>query len=84
MEGGEPAEQEVARSKFRPPVSINYIERPGIQSLITQKLLGESRAKRQPRCVLHGLGGVGKTQLATNWIEENENRYDMYKFPGEF
>lgn len=38
-----------------------------------QKLL--SGGMTQPRCVLHGIGGAGKTQLATNWIKRNESRF---------
>ena len=69
--------QEVVQAKVCPPVSRNYIERTGLQSLITQKLLPTSRGKRQPRCILHGLGGAGKTQLATNWIQEHKSRCEV-------
>ncbi|CCA76934.1 hypothetical protein PIIN_10917 [Serendipita indica DSM 11827] len=61
--------------KPRPPLSRSYIERKEIESLITKKLLPERRGKHQPRCILYGLGGAGKTQLATNWIQEHEAKF---------
>ena len=74
---GESTSLEVVQAKVCPLVARNYIERTGIQSLITQKLLPTSREKRQPRCILHGLGGAGKTQLATNWIQEHESKCEI-------
>ncbi|CAG7850806.1 SubName: Full=Related to kinesin light chain {ECO:0000313/EMBL:CCA74635.1} [Serendipita indica DSM 11827] len=72
---GESGSQEVARPKSLPPASISYIERPELQSLITQKLLPGGDVGRQPRCILYGLGGAGKTQLATRWIRKNKNKF---------
>ncbi|CCA76214.1 related to tetratricopeptide repeat domain protein-Neosartorya fischeri [Serendipita indica DSM 11827] len=66
--------------KPRPAVSRNYVDRPRIQSLITQKLLPAEPVRHQPRCILHGIGGAGKTQLATNWIRENESRFTRVIF----
>ncbi|CCA75798.1 hypothetical protein PIIN_09786, partial [Serendipita indica DSM 11827] len=71
---------EVIVPKPRPPVSRGYIERIHFQSLMTQKLLPDGPVKHQPRCILHGLGGAGKTQLATNWIQENESRFSRVIF----
>ena len=68
---------EVVRAKARPPVSRSYIERPEIQSLIARNLLPGDGAQHQPRCILHGLGGAGKTQLATHWIREHESRCEI-------
>ncbi|CAG7850854.1 SubName: Full=Related to tetratricopeptide repeat domain protein-Neosartorya fischeri {ECO:0000313/EMBL:CCA73065.1} [Serendipita indica DSM 11827] len=65
----------VVQQKPLPPASTSYIERIKIQSLITLRLLPKDRKQRQPRCILHGLGGAGKTQLATNWIRQNEGRF---------
>lgn len=66
LEGGD-------TTKTSSAVAINYIARTKIESLIMQKLL--SGGMTQPRCVLHGIGGAGKTQLATNWIKRNESRF---------
>ncbi|CCA73527.1 related to kinesin light chain [Serendipita indica DSM 11827] len=77
---GETASEEVVVPKPRPPVSRGYIERKYIQTLITQKLLPVGPVKHQPRCILHGLGGAGKTQLATNWIQEHESLFTWVIF----
>ncbi|CAG7850983.1 SubName: Full=Related to kinesin light chain {ECO:0000313/EMBL:CCA74840.1} [Serendipita indica DSM 11827] len=61
--------------KPRLVVSRNYVDRPEIQSLITQNLLPDSHTRHQPRCILHGIGGAGKTQLAMNWIRDHESRF---------
>ncbi|KAG8779610.1 hypothetical protein FRC16_003375 [Serendipita sp. 398] len=58
------------------PVSRNYIQRQSIQDFITEKLLSSIPPKHQPRCILHGLGGGGKTQLASFWIEEHKHKYN--------
>lgn len=57
-----------------PPVSRSYIERKEVQSLITEVLL-PGGTQHQTRCILHGIGGSGKTQLATSWIRKNETRF---------
>lgn len=77
---GETASEEVVVPKPRPPVSRGYIERKYIQTLITQNLLPVGPVKHQPRCILHGLGGAGKTQLATNWIQEHESLFTWVIF----
>ena len=61
-------------SKTLPPVSRLYVERPEIQSRMTQLLLPTDERRQQPRCILHGIGGAGKTQLATKWITDHEDR----------
>ncbi|KAG8818980.1 hypothetical protein FRC17_010639 [Serendipita sp. 399] len=55
-------------------VSRNYVRRPEIDELLTQHLLPNSLVERQPRCILHGMGGGGKTQLALSWIEAHKHR----------
>ncbi|CAG7847514.1 SubName: Full=Related to kinesin light chain {ECO:0000313/EMBL:CCA76332.1}; Flags: Fragment [Serendipita indica DSM 11827] len=70
----------VTLPKALPPMSMYYIDRPEIHSLITRILLLDGRPKRQPRCILHGLGGAGKTQLATNWIQEYKSRFTWVIF----
>ncbi|CCA74167.1 related to kinesin light chain [Serendipita indica DSM 11827] len=72
---GDSSSSEVILPKRRPPVSRNYIKRAEIQDLITQKLLPGPSFRLQPRCILHGMGGAGKTQLATKWIEEHKKSF---------
>ncbi|CAG7853304.1 SubName: Full=Related to kinesin light chain {ECO:0000313/EMBL:CCA74635.1} [Serendipita indica DSM 11827] len=67
--------QNAIQPKARPSVSRSYVEREQIQSLITQKLLPHGDLQNQPRCVLYGLGGAGKTQLAAKWIREHESSF---------
>ncbi|PVF95828.1 TPR-like protein [Serendipita vermifera] len=62
--------------KPRLSVSRNYVERPELQEFLTRSLLPTSVPQRQPRCVLHGLGGSGKTQLASYWIEAHQERFN--------
>lgn len=55
-----------------PPGSRVYIRRPKIQSRMDRLLVPNGRRTRQPRCILYGAGGAGKTQLATTWIKEHK------------
>ncbi|KAG8803083.1 hypothetical protein FRC17_006277, partial [Serendipita sp. 399] len=57
------------------PVSRNYVQRPHIDNFITEKLLPQKPVTCQPWCVLHGLGGGGKTQVASSWIETHKQRF---------
>lgn len=57
-----------------PPVSKYYVERPRIQDILTEKLLPPGLPQRQRFCVLHGLAGSGKTQLAVSWVNKNKER----------
>ncbi|PVF91038.1 TPR-like protein, partial [Serendipita vermifera] len=61
--------------KPRIPISRNYVRRPDIENFITKKLLSSSSPALQPRCVLYGLGGSGKTQVASFWIEANKDKF---------
>ncbi|CAG7850628.1 SubName: Full=Related to kinesin light chain {ECO:0000313/EMBL:CCA75937.1} [Serendipita indica DSM 11827] len=76
---GKQASLDLPLPKSRPPVLRDYIERKVIQSLITEKLLPGS-VQNQPRCILHGIGGSGKTQLATRWIRDHEARFTRVIF----
>ncbi|CAG7850071.1 SubName: Full=Related to kinesin light chain {ECO:0000313/EMBL:CCA74551.1} [Serendipita indica DSM 11827] len=67
--------EKTLQPKPRPSVSRTYVERKELKSRITECLLPGAQLKRQPRCILHGLGGAGKTQLATSWIQEHEARF---------
>jgi hypothetical protein len=62
-----------ALPKPRLSISRNYVERSHIQNFLTEKLLS-SDPEIQPRCVLHGLAGSGKTQVASFWIEANKDQ----------
>lgn len=57
---GKSAPEPGVMPKPRPVPSRTYIERKNIEYLITQKLLQTGQGKRQPRCILYGLGGVRK------------------------
>ncbi|PVF91851.1 hypothetical protein CPB86DRAFT_802509 [Serendipita vermifera] len=61
--------------KPRIPVSRDYVRRPDIENFLTQRLLPSIPPAVQPRCVLHGLGGSGKTQVASFWIEANKDKF---------
>ncbi|PVF97368.1 TPR-like protein [Serendipita vermifera] len=61
--------------KSRLPVSRSYVRRPDIENFLTDKLISSCSPAVQPRCVLHGLGGSGKTQVALFWIEANEDKF---------
>ncbi|PVF91854.1 hypothetical protein CPB86DRAFT_830363 [Serendipita vermifera] len=66
--------------KPRLPVSRNYVQRANIENFLTEKLLPSSSPKVQPRCVLYGLGGSGKTQVASFWIEANKPKFTYIIF----
>ncbi|CCA68484.1 related to tetratricopeptide repeat domain protein-Neosartorya fischeri [Serendipita indica DSM 11827] len=76
----EPVSLKLIMPKPCPPVSRSYIERKKIHSFITQKLRPDGSVKHQARCVLYGIGGSGKTQLATNWIREHESSFTRVIF----
>ncbi|CCA76280.1 related to kinesin light chain [Serendipita indica DSM 11827] len=77
---GKSAPEPGVMPKPRPVPSRTYIERKNIEYLITQKLLQTGQGKRQPRCILYGLGGSGKTQLATKWIQDHEHNFSRVIF----
>ncbi|PVF91216.1 hypothetical protein CPB86DRAFT_719899, partial [Serendipita vermifera] len=66
--------------KPRLPISRNYIQRPHIQNFLTEKLISSDPPEVQPRCILHGLGGSGKTQVASFWIEANKDKFTNIVF----
>ncbi|PVF91289.1 hypothetical protein CPB86DRAFT_719725, partial [Serendipita vermifera] len=61
-------------------VSRNYVRRPHIEDFITKKLIPSEPSRLQPRCVLHGLGGSGKTQVALYWIDTNRDKFTNIVF----
>ncbi|PVF97304.1 hypothetical protein CPB86DRAFT_707261 [Serendipita vermifera] len=62
------------------PVSRNYVHRPHIEDFLTEKLLSPDPSRLQPRCILHGLGGSGKTQVALHWIGLNKDKFTNIVF----
>ncbi|CCA75680.1 related to tetratricopeptide repeat domain protein-Neosartorya fischeri, partial [Serendipita indica DSM 11827] len=76
VERGEvPTPSSIVLPKPLPTVSRNFIEREEIHARISQRLLVTDEKRQQPRCILHGMGGSGKTQLAVNWIRRHENSF---------
>ncbi|KAG8808510.1 hypothetical protein FRC17_003914, partial [Serendipita sp. 399] len=69
------ATQHVVLPKPLLSVSRNYIQRPHIENWLTEKLLSVNSTRYQPRCVLHGLAGGGKTQIALSWIETHKQSF---------
>jgi hypothetical protein len=57
-----------------PPFNPNYIERPGAQALINNRL-AQSNNLQVVLTACHGLGGVGKTQLAHHTILYSQQAY---------
>lgn len=68
---GEPVSSLAISRKPLPPVSRSYVQRPEIEAFVTDGLQRERHLERQPRCVLHGMGGSGKTQAACAWIKKH-------------
>lgn len=75
-----PSIPSITLPKPLPPVSRNYTARKDIQSKMTLKLLPSIGGHHQPRCILHGMGGTGKTQLSTHWIREHEKNFNRVIF----
>ena len=61
--------------KSRPPVSRQHVPRPKLQLAIDAQLIPSQAPKGQLRLILHGTGGVGKTQLALDFARRFEDRY---------
>ncbi|CCA66627.1 related to tetratricopeptide repeat domain protein-Neosartorya fischeri [Serendipita indica DSM 11827] len=72
---GELISHAIMLPKRRPPVSKYYVERVEIEALMTEKLLPGGPVQHQPRCILHGPQGAGKTQLAAKWTRDHEKSF---------
>ncbi|KAG8825699.1 hypothetical protein FRC19_010689 [Serendipita sp. 401] len=75
--GESPPFQQARLPKPLVPVSRNYVRRQEIYDFLTEKLLLSTFPEQQRRCVLHGLGGGGKTQAASFWIEKNKEEFSQ-------
>ena len=53
-----------------------FIERPVEMAELERVLLPERQSCRQKRFVLHGLGGIGKTQLAVEFTSQHHRRFN--------
>ena len=69
-------------SKYRIPFSLKgvpvvgkFAERPRDTQALERALLQEGDVKERRLLVLHGLGGMGKTQLAANFARRHQNRF---------
>ncbi|KAG8693623.1 hypothetical protein FRC09_010389 [Ceratobasidium sp. 395] len=60
-------------TKLCPPPSSLFVGRDDLLNQI-ERCLGDAQGQRV--CVLHGLGGVGKTQLALKYVETHANDYN--------
>ena len=57
------------------PVTRNFIDRPTETQVLQGKLLPESSTTRRKVFVLRGLGGIGKTQLAVEFIRRYHTKF---------
>src|SRR5271155_344855 len=54
----------------------HFTGRDELLSLLSDKLRDKSTKKYNHRVAIYGMGGVGKTQLAIEYVYRNETRYD--------
>lgn len=57
------------------PVSDNFIDRPLDSADLERCLLPQPDRQQRKIFVLHGLGGIGKTQLAVNFARKHQSRF---------
>jgi hypothetical protein len=60
------------------PKTNAFVGRQSYLELMVQQLSPTSAAKRRRICVLHGLGGIGKTQLAVEYARLHKNEYSSF------
>ena len=52
-----------------------FVERPAEMAVLERVLLAERQSSRQNTLVLHGLGGIGKTQLAVEFALQHQHKF---------
>jgi nucleoside phosphorylase len=72
---GEPSNYRIPFSLKGVPVVGKFAERPKDTQALERALLQEGDVKERRLLVLHGLGGMGKTQLAANFARRHRNRF---------
>jgi len=60
------------------PRTSAFVGRESYLDMIQQNLSPDSAARRRRICVLHGLGGIGKTQLAIEYARLHKNEYSSF------
>ncbi|KAF2801475.1 uncharacterized protein BDZ99DRAFT_221763 [Mytilinidion resinicola] len=57
------------------PVVTNFVDRPSDMAKLEQALLPQKQHPRKKVFVLHGLGGMGKTQLAVEFSRKHRQKF---------
>ncbi|KAF2203800.1 FabD/lysophospholipase-like protein [Delitschia confertaspora ATCC 74209] len=57
------------------PVVNKFIDRPSDMEYLEQALFRQGRNDRQKVLVVHGLGGIGKTQLAVEFTRQHHRKF---------
>jgi hypothetical protein len=60
------------------PRTSAFVGRESYLEMMQQHLSPASAARRRRICVLHGLGGIGKTQLAIQYARSHKNDYSSF------
>jgi nucleoside phosphorylase len=71
----EPSRYRIPFSLKGVPVVGKFAERPRDTQALERALLQEGDVKERRLLVLHGLGGMGKTQLAANFARRHQKRF---------
>lgn len=57
------------------PQTSNFVDRPADMTKLQKTLLPQGESQRQKIFVLHGLGGIGKTQLAVEFTRRHHSKF---------
>lgn len=66
--------------RLRPVISIPFNHSPYFSGRNDELLRIAKELKREGVCVMHGLGGIGKTQLACEYVFKNISKYKIAYF----